>query len=182
MENKDWLKNMLGGNGNGHKPELVTEMKDLDKGIQDIDRMLNSLLMQLDGHEMNAETASMVEGFGAHINRNALWRFLERRGSSYRITAPLGDAIIEFQGKGKLHLQLASLLADFIPLVSLKMLLSSVRLDKFQQVVEHTSDETQALMNQMTELHRKQLLQFSQKMVESFEADAMDRLNGSRGS
>lgn len=182
MDKKDWLKNMVGGNGNGHKPGIPTEKDQLEKGIQNIDRLLDNLTLQNDGHEANAVNATIVEGYGAHINRNTLWRFLERRGSSYHINAALGNALIETEGEGKLRLQAAALLADFIPLISLKVLLTSVQMDNFNPVIENTSPETQALMAETLKANREQLFQNSQEQIENFKTFIMNRLNGPRGS
>jgi len=181
MDNKDWVKSMLGGNGNGHSQSRTTDLKDLDKGIQNIDHMLDNLLLQLDGHETKIENTTMGEGLGAYINRNVLGRLLERLGGSYRINSALGQAIIESEGEGKMRFQVTALLADFIPLITLKVLLTSVRMDKFNPIIENTSLETQELMARTLKANREQLFQSSQEQIENFKSFTMNRLNGPRG-
>lgn len=182
MDNQDWLKSTLSENGNGQKPPLPTEPDRLEKGIQNIDRMLDNLLVDLDGHDTKIENTSLMEGLGAYINRNVLERVVERLGGSYRINAALGQALIEFEGEGKMRLQTTALLADIIPLITLKVLLTSVRLDKFDPVIQNTSPETQALMAQTMKAQREQLFQNSQEQLENFKSFVMNRLNGPRGS
>jgi hypothetical protein len=176
-----WIVN-FGRNGKRRKPGQTDELKQIQAGLKDIDRALKNLALEMDGHEMSAETASLFEGLGSYIKPDGLWQTLMRRGSSHRLLVPLADRALEELGWAKLHLNNAALQADLVPMISYKILSISVRLDKIQQVLESTSVETQELMAEVLKAHRKRLIQISQNLMENFGAHADNRLLGSPGS
>jgi hypothetical protein len=177
--NSNWFENLISGNGNGRRRDLASDLLENDRDFQDIDRMMYELGIQWNREDLNAETASMVQAFGGHINTSILSRILRGRGGTHRIVSPLADRIIELDGWAKLFLHAACLQADMSVISSYKNLMSSVRLDKFQKAIKFASDETQDLATRDLAAKRKSLFQNSQIMIENFASHALAMLMGS---
>lgn len=179
---KDLHEILFSRNGNEQKNPNGQTVRFLSDEFLEVDREIRELGNLLNRSDLSRETSGIIESFGGHFNQNVLTRLLHRRGSSHRLQAPLADRVLEFEGWGKLHLAVAALQADMVPIISFKIMKVANRLDRMQQVSEKLSDESRELMQDVFDLGRKNLHRIAEELVESFGADAQNRLTGGPNS
>jgi hypothetical protein len=176
---ESWLESLTGGNGDGRDPDIAATLLENKRDLQDIDRMMNELAVQLNEQDLNNETMSMVENIGGYINSNLLSRVLHQIGGTYRVNRSLGDSLVIVEGEAKRRLHASGLAADLTVVITYKIFRVSVRLDKIQQVMKSASDQTIELMKDVLVAQRKHLFHIADKLIEYFNADAIDMMMGS---